>query len=102
MMIKNPSEKTIHIEMRSSATLDRLWSAQLNIAYSQNIRTRCCLLTHNEWLVVDRNTSRIFHISKDGKVKSSNAYNPPPFCATIFDQDMLAISTARGVNVHRL
>ena len=102
MMIKNPTEKTIHIEMRSSSTLDRLWSAQLNIPYSQNIRTRCCLLTHNEWLVVDRNTSKIFHISKDGKVKSSSAYNPPPFCATIFDQDMLAISTARGVNVHRL
>jgi hypothetical protein len=102
MMIKNPSEKTIHIEMRSSATLDRLWSVRLNIAYSQNIRTRCCLLTHNEWLVVDRNTSRIFHISKDGKVKSSSAYNPPPFCATIFDQEMLAISTARGVNLHRL
>ena len=102
MMIKNPSEKTIHIEMRSSATLDRIWSVRLNIAYSQNIRTRCCLLTHNEWLVVDRNTSRIFHISKDGKVKSSSAYNPPPFCATIFDQDLIAISTARGVNLHTL
>jgi hypothetical protein len=94
--------KTIHIEMRSSATLDRLWSVRLNIAYSQNIRTRCCLITHNEWLVVDRNTSRIFHISKDGKVKSSSSYNPPPFCATVFDQDMLAISTARGVNLHKL
>ena len=102
MMIKNPTEKTIHIEMRSSATLDRLWSVRLNIAYSQNIRTRCCLITHNEWLVVDRNTSRIFHISKDGKVKSSSAYNPPPFCATVFEQDMLAISTARGVNLHKL
>jgi hypothetical protein len=102
MMIKNPTEKSIHIEMRSSATLDRLWSVRLNIAYSQNIRTRCCLLTHNQWLVVDRNTSRIFHISKDGKVKSSSAYNPPPFCATVFDQNILAISTARGVNLHRL
>ncbi|CAF0756500.1 unnamed protein product [Adineta ricciae] len=102
MMIKNPSEKTIHIEMRSAATLDRLWSVRLNIPYSQNIRTRCCLITHNEWLVVDRNTSRIFHITKDGKIKSSTAYNPPPFCATIFDQNMLAISTARGVNLHKL
>ncbi len=102
MMIKNPSEKTIHIEIRSSATLDRIWSVRLNIAYSQNIRTRCCLLTHHEWLVVDRNTSRILHISKDGKVKSSSAYNPPPFCGTIFDHNILAISTARGVNIHKL
>ncbi len=102
MMIKNPSEKTIHIEMRSSATLDRLWSVRLNIAYSQNIRTRCCLLANDQWIVVDRNTSRIFHISKDGKVKTSSAYNPPPFCAVLFDQDMLAISTARGVNLHKL
>ena len=102
MMIKNPTEKMIHIEMRSSTTLDRLWSVRLNIAYSQNIRTRCCLLTQNEWLVVDRNTSRIFHVTKDGKVKSSSAYNPSPFCATVFDQDMLAISTARGVNLHKL
>jgi hypothetical protein len=102
MMIKNPTEKTIHFEMRSAVTLDRIWSVRLNIAYSQNIRTRCCLLTHNQWLVVDRNTSKIFHISKDGKVKSSCAYNPPPFCATVFDQNMLAISTARGVNLHKL
>ncbi|CAF0936454.1 unnamed protein product [Rotaria sp. Silwood1] len=102
MMIKNPSEKSIHIETRSSATLDRLWSVKLHLAYSQNIRTRCCLLTHDEWLVVDRNTSRLFHISKDGTVKSSCAYNPPPFCATVFDQNILAISTARGVNLHKL
>jgi len=102
MMIKNPSEKTIYIEMRSSATLDRLWLIRLNIAYSQNIRTRCCLLANDQWLVVDRNTSRIFHISKDGKVKTSCAYNPPPFCAVLFDNDMLAISTARGVNLHRI
>ena len=102
IMIKNPTEKMIHLEMRSATTLDRLWSVRLNIAYSQNIRTRCCLLTHHEWLVVDRNTSRIFHISKDGQVKSSSAYNPPPFCATVFDQDILAISTVRGVNLHKL
>ena len=102
MMIKNPSEKTIHIEMRSSVTLDRLWSLRLNIAYSQNIRTRCCLLSNNQWLVVDRNTSRIFHISKDGKIKGSCAYNPPPFCAVLFNHDMLVISTARGVNIHKL
>ncbi|CAF1169022.1 unnamed protein product [Rotaria sordida] len=102
MMIKNPSEKTIHIEIRSSITLDRIWSLKLNIAYSQNIRTRCCLLPNDQWLVVDRNTSRIFHITKDGKVKSSSAYNPPPFCAVLFDHNMLAISTARGVNIHKL
>ncbi|CAF0938608.1 unnamed protein product [Adineta ricciae] len=102
IMIKNPSEKTVHIEMRSAATLDRLWSVRLNIAYSQNIRTRCCLLSNDQWLVVDRNTSRILHISKDGKVKASTTYNPPPFCAVLFNQDMLAISTARGVNLHKL
>ena len=102
MMIKNPSAKTIHIEMRSSATLDRLWSIRLNVAYSENIRTRCCLLPNDQWLVVDRNTSRIFHISKDGKVKNNSTYNPAPFCAVLFNQDALAISTARGVNLHKL
>ena len=102
MMIKNPTEKSIHIEMRSSTTLDRLWSVRLNLAFSQNIRTRCCLLPSDQWLVVDRNTSRIFHISNDGKMKASSAYNPSPFCAILFDQDILAISTARGVNMHKL
>ena len=102
MMIKNPAEKTIHIEMRSATTLDRLWAVRLNIPFSQNIRTRCCLLDHQELLVVDRNTSRLFHISKDGRVLSSSAYSPPPFSATRFGRDILAISTARGVNLHRL
>ena len=102
MMINNPSKKTIHIEMRSSTTLDRLWSVRLNIPFSQNIRTRCCLLDQHQLLVVDRNSSRLFHISKDGQVISSNAYSPPPFSASLFDRDTLAISTARGVNLHKL
>ena len=101
MMIKNTFEKSIHFEMRSMTNLQRLWTVKFNLPSSQNIRTRCCLLNTNQWLVIDRNTSRIFYISKEGKLKSSIIYNPPAFSGVIFDQNLLAISTARGVNLHK-
>ncbi|CAF5166173.1 unnamed protein product, partial [Rotaria magnacalcarata] len=48
------------------------------------------------------NTSRLFQITMDGRLKSTCYYNPTPCSACLFGFDLLAISTVQGVNLHKL
>ena len=45
VVIRNRVEKSIRMELRSSTTLDRLWSLTLDIVYDKDIAFRCCSLT---------------------------------------------------------
>jgi hypothetical protein len=100
-MIYNRLTKAKSIELRLATTFDRLWSIDLDIDYDSRA-IRCCLLNHDEWLVVDWNTSNLFHISNEGKLKLTCDYNPSPSCATMFGANILVISTADGINLHKL
>lgn len=101
LMIENTSTQRIRLELRSSARFDRLWALQLDIDYQAKVFS-CSLLNYDQWLIVDSNTSRLFQITIDGKIKSSCYYNPTPCCACLFGFDLLAISTLQGVNIHKL
>lgn len=100
-MIENSVNERIRVELRSSARFDRLWSLQLDIAYQSKVFS-CCLLPHDQWLIVDSNTSRLFQVTMDGKLKSSCYYNPIPCCACLFGDDLLAVSTLQTVNFHKI
>lgn len=50
----------------------------------------------------DQESNEILHITKDGKLKSSFEYKESPLYATMFGSDVIAISTIKGVNFHRL
>jgi len=101
LMIYNRSTKSKTMELRLATTLERLWSIDLDIDYDSRA-IRCCLLNHDEWLVVDWNTSNMFHISNDGKLKFTCDYNPSPSCAAMLGANLLAISTSDGINLHKL
>jgi hypothetical protein len=101
LLIENSATEKVRAELRSSARFDRLWSIQLDIDY-QAKSFSCCLLNSDQWLIVDSNTSRLFQISMDGKVKSTCYYNPMPCCACLFGYDTLVISTLHGVSIHKL
>ncbi len=101
LMIYNRLTKSKTIELRISTTLDHLWSIDLDIDYDSRA-IRCCLLNHDEWLVIDWNTSNIFHISNDGKLKFTCDYNPSPSCAAMLGANLLVISTSDGINLHKL
>ncbi|UJR34120.1 hypothetical protein I4U23_021527 [Adineta vaga] len=101
LMIYNRLNKTKSIELRSANTFERLWTLDLNIDYDSRA-VRCCLLNHDEWLVVDWNTSNLFHISNEGKLKLTCDYNPSPSCAAMFGTNILIISTVDGINLHKL
>jgi len=101
LMIYNRLTKTKSIQLRNATTFDHIWSLDIGIDY--DARTiRCCLFNHDEWLVIDWNTSNIFHISNDGKLKLTYDYHPSPSCAAILGTNLLAISTSDGIHLHKL
>jgi hypothetical protein len=101
LLIENATTDKIRLELRSSARFDHLWTLQLDIDYKAKVFS-CSLLNFDQWLIVDSNTSRLFQITIDGKIKSSCFYDPVPCCACLFGSDLLAISTLQGVNIHKL
>jgi hypothetical protein len=102
LITKAHTKRTVHIELRSSKTLERLWSLRLNIDDVQQIRFRCCLINEDEWLVTDYATSRLILITSDGKMKFMCAYNRRPGCPCMFGCDILALSIDKGINFHKL
>ncbi|UJR32859.1 hypothetical protein I4U23_020320 [Adineta vaga] len=101
LLIENSATGRIRAELRSSTRFDRLWAVQLDINYQGKVFS-CCLLNYDQWLIVDGNTSRLFQLTMDGKIKSTNQYNPIPCCASLFGTDLLAISTFQGITLHRV
>jgi hypothetical protein len=101
VIIKNISEKSLRIELRSAETLDCIWSLQFDTVCNQKIVFRCCLLTSDEWLVTDYETKRLLHITKDGKLKATIKYDDNPYRVNLF-ANMLVVSRKGGVNFHKL
>jgi len=101
LAILDLSKKNKFIELRSSTTLERLWSLKLDMKFSTGL-FRCCFLNRGEWLVCDHNTSRFLHITKDGKLISGGTYNSNPCHAVLFQGDELVISTTNGINFHKI
>jgi hypothetical protein len=99
--IGNKVEKSVRMELRSRKTLDRLWSLALDIEF-EHIVYRCCSLGGNQWLVADRSGGRLLHITADGKMKEIITYKPIPYRITLFGSSMLAISTEKTLNFHKI
>jgi hypothetical protein len=93
----------VDIELRATATLNRLWSLPLDIRTSGLwSRISCCSLQYDEWLLVHTATSRLFHISKDGKLKIIHEYRPKLNNAVMFSSTTLVVHLGSKVNFHRL
>jgi arsenate reductase-like glutaredoxin family protein len=89
------------IELRSSTTLEQLWSLKLDIEYSTKV-FRCCSLTHGDWLAWNYDAPYLLHITKDEKLQIAIRYNERPRYIIMFDEDQLAISTENGINFHKI
>ncbi|CAF1216599.1 unnamed protein product [Rotaria magnacalcarata] len=72
LIMKASSNNAVIFDLQSSKTLDRLWTFPMDINKSWFQQTiRCCSLKYDEWLVIEGNTSRLFHILTNGKVKAT-------------------------------
>ena len=103
LIIKISSSHTVHFELRSSTTLDRLWKVQLHVNKSWFQQTiRCCPILSDQWLVIEGNTSHLFHILKNGKLKVMHEYQPSPINAVLFGTNTLVIRTKTNLFFHKL
>ncbi len=103
LIIKVSSSNTVYFELRSSISLERLWKIQLNVNknwFQQTIR--CCSVKYDEWLIVEGNTSHLFHIFKNGKLKVMGEYKPLAINAVLFGSNILVIRTKENILFHRL
>jgi hypothetical protein len=103
LIIYNRNNSIKRIELRSSLTFDQLWSTTFDASYHyERWVNRVCVLKYNEWLVLDYSNSRLFHVSKDGKLKANRSYKPSANNAVLFGTNILAIKTAENVNCYRI
>ncbi|CAF1289543.1 unnamed protein product [Rotaria sp. Silwood1] len=93
--------KEIRLDLRSSTTLDIIWSIEIGNIVPRRT-TGCCWLNNDEWLITDEYDFRLFHISANGHLLKSDKYGPAPYNALLFGKDILAIRTIEGVNLHKL
>jgi len=101
LITKSHTESAVYIELRSSKTLERLWSLWLGIEGVQRKAFCCCLINEDEWLVADHENSCLILITGDGKMKARYAYNPVPWYPCLFGSDVLALSIDKGINFHK-
>jgi hypothetical protein len=102
MIIRNNSDSTVRIELRSSETLDRIWLLPLDLGWNPKKPFHCCPFIGEDWLISDYETGRLLHVTKTGRMKSIIPYNTIPYCVTLFNSNILAVSTKDGINFHEL
>jgi hypothetical protein len=101
ILVAKPRNETVHIQIRTSKTLQQLWSLQLDIRYVKKYPLSFCLVNEGEWLVADYKSSRFIHITSDGKMKEIRAYNSVPCYPCMFGSDILAVVTNESLNFHK-
>jgi hypothetical protein len=102
LVITNEVKKSIRIELRSSKTLDRLWSLLLDRIYDRHIAFGCCSIDYHGWLVADFITGRLLHVTTDGEMKQTILYKAIPYRVNLFGSKILAVTTQSGINFHKI
>ncbi|CAF2743696.1 unnamed protein product [Rotaria sp. Silwood2] len=102
ILIRNNTNKTIRLELRSSDTLDCIWSILLDVPWNANKPFHCCPFINEDWLIANHETGCLLHITKTGRIKSIVPYNTIPYCVTMFGTNTLAVSTKDGIHFHNV
>ena len=100
LLLRNPADKSVRLELRFSSTFDHLWSLALDITSNKNIPFHLCSLSFDEWLVADYQNNALLHITKSGQIKSTTKYPVAPFHVHLFKQRLLVVLTRSGKFVH--
>lgn len=93
---KNRSES--RFELRLASTFECLWSVNIHG------RVRCCSINGDQWLAMDQDDFRFFHISADGGILKTDRYehHEPLEDLIPWGENQLAVLTKNSVNLHEL
>ena len=101
LLITSTLNRILHLELRSSKTLDRLWSLPVNIEKRTMKLFRFYSVNGGEWLVADHENSRLALITGDGEMKATSVYKPVPWSCFTFGPDMLAVISENSLKFHK-
>jgi hypothetical protein len=101
LVINDQTKQEIFIELRSIKNFDQLWLCRLSIEYSER-KMQCCLLSYDIWMVVDWESSSIFHLTNNGNLKQIIKYKFPIRYINLFGKNKLIISTNDSIHFHKL
>lgn len=103
LIVKISSSNTVQLELRSSTSLERIWKIQLNVNQSWFEQTiRCCSMIYDQWLVIEGNTSHLFHVLSNGKLQIMGEYQPSPINAVQLGSNILVVRSKDTIFFHRL
>ena len=86
------------LELRSSTTLDCIWSIHIHG------RCRCCSINGDQWLVMDHDDCRFFHISADGRLLKAEKYEHHQRLEDVitWDENNIVVLTKKTINLHTI
>lgn len=98
MPIYNKYQEQSRFDLRSVTTLDCIWSIRIHG------RCRCCSIDVDQWLVMDHDDRRFFHISADGKLLEADKYDQHERLEDIISWgiDDIIVLTKKTINLHKL
>lgn len=102
VLIENKAEKSMRIDLRSLQTMTCLWTLLLQFFLNSLEAFLCYSINSNEWLVTDRQSESLLHISTDGQIKQTINYNSSVNQLKTFGTDIFAIATKTCLNFHKL
>ncbi|CAF3714153.1 unnamed protein product [Rotaria sordida] len=96
--IFNNHKDESRLDLRSSTTLECIWSVRIHG------RCRCCSINIDQWLVMNYNDHRFFHISANGKLLKSDKYDQHQRIEDILQwgENGMVVLTKSSVNLHKL
>jgi hypothetical protein len=88
------------LDLRSTTTLERLWSVRLDAV------AHCCSLNDDQWMLMELLRPRLLHISFDGKIvqeyKVKTSSIDIIWNAIQWDNDTIVTFTMKNLNLHKL
>jgi hypothetical protein len=100
LIISNINIFQRRLDLRSSTTLERLWSIPLDAV------AHCCSINDNQWIVMELLKPRLLHISSDGKILQEYKIKPTSvdiiWNAIQLDDDTIVTFTMTNLNLHKL
>lgn len=101
-IIENKTSSTKRMELRTTQTFEKLWSIQFDLVDTLNSPYYLCSFNHNEWIVIDCKSTQLFHITKDGQMKSTTPYAATPYRCCQFGPNTLVISAKDNIHFHQI
>ncbi|CAF2107438.1 unnamed protein product [Rotaria magnacalcarata] len=86
------------LDLRSSKTLDCIWSIHIHG------RCRCCAVNGDQWLVIDHDDCRFLHISADGQLLKTDKYDHHQRLEDVatWDENIIVVLTKKSINLHEV